>query len=209
MDSKVNRGQVALIERNIRLSTEAHLEYRKGPNACKSCKGPILPRAGEKLSVTKKKIFCSQSCAASHNNKGTRRGPQPGYRLKPKRDYICHECKSPIKGHGKKFCSRGCSTAKASRLALARTKGGIFGGGRSWQAGRSCIQDHARKAFFTLNPEACCARCGYSKHVEVCHIKAVSEFEETATLGEINAISNLVGLCPNHHWEFDHGFLTI
>jgi predicted restriction endonuclease len=21
----------------------------------------------------------------------------------------------------------------------------------------------------------------------------------------VNSLDNLVGLCPNHHWEFDHG----
>jgi len=35
--------------------------------------------------------------------------------------------------------------------------------------------------------------------VEIAHIKAVSEFGDSATLKEINHIDNLVGLCPNHH----------
>jgi predicted restriction endonuclease len=25
----------------------------------------------------------------------------------------------------------------------------------------------------------------------------------------VNAESNLVPLCPNHHWEFDHGLIPI
>jgi hypothetical protein len=25
----------------------------------------------------------------------------------------------------------------------------------------------------------------------------------------VNSLDNLVGLCPNHHWEFDHGLLQL
>jgi predicted restriction endonuclease len=45
--------------------------------------------------------------------------------------------------------------------------------------------------------------------VEVAHIKAVSNFSEDSLISEINDISNLIGLCPNHHWEYDNGLLDI
>jgi hypothetical protein len=32
----------------------------------------------------------------------------------------------------------------------------------------------------------------------------VKDFPPEAKLTEINAIDNLVALCPTHHWEFDH-----
>jgi len=54
-----------------------------------------------------------------------------------------------------------------------------------------------------------CQVCGYSKHVEVCHIKPISDFDNTTLISEINHESNLYILCPNCHWEFDHGILTI
>jgi hypothetical protein len=41
----------------------------------------------------------------------------------------------------------------------------------------------------------------------VCHRRDVADFPDTATVREINALSNLVGLCPTHHWEFDNGCL--
>lgn len=41
------------------------------------------------------------------------------------------------------------------------------------------------------------------------HIKAVSEFSDDTLISEINDINNLVGLCPNHHWEYDHGLLNL
>ena len=54
-----------------------------------------------------------------------------------------------------------------------------------------------------------CSVCGYSTHVEACHIRPVSDFPQDATVGEINDRSNLMYLCPNHHWEFDHGMITV
>jgi 5-methylcytosine-specific restriction endonuclease McrA len=54
-----------------------------------------------------------------------------------------------------------------------------------------------------------CERCGYDKHVEICHIKAIKQFSEESTIKEINDRSNIIGLCPNCHWEFDHGLLKI
>jgi predicted RNA-binding Zn-ribbon protein involved in translation (DUF1610 family) len=53
-----------------------------------------------------------------------------------------------------------------------------------------------------------CQRCGYNKHIELCHIKPVSTFEDNATLEEINGEHNLYVLCPNCHWEFDAGLFS-
>lgn len=54
-----------------------------------------------------------------------------------------------------------------------------------------------------------CARCGYTLHVEISHIKPISSFPLTATLEEINAPANLVPFCPTHHWEFDNHIFTL
>ena len=54
-----------------------------------------------------------------------------------------------------------------------------------------------------------CIVCGYDKHFEVCHIQAINSFEDTALVSDINAIGNLAALCPNCHWELDHGLLVL
>lgn len=92
---------------------------------------------------------------------------------------------------------------------LDKTKREVFLESQSWQSARSKIQRIARKTYFEYNPAPKCVICGYDKHVEVAHIKAVSEFSDNSTLREINSISNLIGLCPNHHWEYDNGLLDI
>lgn len=54
-----------------------------------------------------------------------------------------------------------------------------------------------------------CAACGYSLHVDICHIRPVADFPDDATLREVNAPENLVALDKRCHWEFDNGYLTI
>ncbi len=49
-----------------------------------------------------------------------------------------------------------------------------------------------------------CEICGYDKHTELAHIKAVSEFSLDTPLKIVHSRENLRILCPNHHWEFDN-----
>ena len=92
---------------------------------------------------------------------------------------------------------------------LDKTKGELFSSRKNWQSARSAIRKLAEAAFKEANPLPKCAICGYHHHVEVAHIKAVSQFEDSATIREINSIDNLIGLCPNHHWEYDNGILEL
>ena len=67
------------------------------------------------------------------------------------------------------------------------------------------VRDHAKKITKTWNQA--CSRCGYDKHVQTCHLRKISDFPDSAILAEINDENNLKLLCPNCHWEFDHGLL--
>ena len=55
----------------------------------------------------------------------------------------------------------------------------------------------------------CCQSCGYDKHYEICHIKAISEFTSDTLIKDINSLNNLIALCPNCHWEFDNNQLSL
>ena len=70
------------------------------------------------------------------------------------------------------------------------------------------IRNYAKNWNPTLlnNP---CRMCGYSTHTELCHIKAIKDFNDNISLDEINHPTNLIVLCPNHHWEFDNGVISI
>ena len=69
------------------------------------------------------------------------------------------------------------------------------------------IRDHARKITSKRIQE--CHICKYNNHVETCHIKEIKSFSPETKVKKINNPSNLVLLCGNHHWELDHGFLSI
>lgn len=154
--------------------------YNSNPIHCLFC-GLKLELNGRKASQVKRNKFCNKSCAASFNN-----------RKVPKR-------KKQIKIKPQKVIK-----APYFIKAFIKTKGEVFESSASWQAGRSIIQKGARYVFFKLNPTPSCSVCGYSKHVEVCHILAVAAFPTSTPVYVINNIHNLVGLCPTHHWEFDN-----
>ncbi|MBD2724572.1 HNH endonuclease signature motif containing protein [Hymenobacter armeniacus] len=70
------------------------------------------------------------------------------------------------------------------------------------------IRSLARLAYRKSSRPKACAVCGYDTHYEVCHIKPINGFAPTDSVANVNALDNLVALCPNHHWEFDHGLLS-
>jgi hypothetical protein len=54
-----------------------------------------------------------------------------------------------------------------------------------------------------------CTVCRYSHHVELAHIRPVKDFDLNTRIGDVNDESNILTLCPTHHWEFDQGSLTL
>lgn len=54
-----------------------------------------------------------------------------------------------------------------------------------------------------------CQNCKYSKHVELAHITPISAYDKKTTIETVNCEANQLVLCPNCHWEFDYGLLTL
>lgn len=92
---------------------------------------------------------------------------------------------------------------------LSKTKGELLSDRCNYQSYRSAVRKYAEKVYKDSGKELKCAVCGYDKHVEIAHIKAVSDFDNNSTIAEINSINNLIALCPNHHWEYDNGILKL
>ena len=151
--------------------------------------------------------FCSRSCSASFNNK-----------LKPKRkpEGKCRTCGDSITS-GRTFCvecqkkHREECIAKKKALCVRNQK--TLGEAKN-TTGRpanlySGVRFNARAEMVAAKIPKVCAACGYSKHVQCCHKKAISSFPPETLIGVVNALSNLVWLCPNCHWEFDHGQLEL
>lgn len=200
-------------------------KYYLNPKLCLNC-GEIIPYESK---VNK---FCSHSCAAIKNNQGIVRN------LEGKTNSILNQVSDEnfIKyvslskswndlGYKLGYKSTLATNIKERILEKAKrleiiidfskeliknnNKGKIFELSKNWQTARTAIRKDACKVFEKSNKEYKCAICGYNKHVEIAHIKAVSEFSDSSTLEEINHIDNLVGLCPTHHWEYDAGLIDL
>ena len=200
-------------------------EYNKAPNLCKYCGNPIVAPYGKKLRETKIKKFCSQSCAAKFNNHQEGRA-----HLKPNiynfsddeilefyntsEDFLefsqklgyKSEAKRSRKSIAQKLLELGLDVEKIyQRFSISDcTKKELFSRYQQWQTARSAIQKDARCTYGNSEKPKQCIVCGYNKHYEVAHIKAVSYFTDDALISEINDIDNLIALCPNHHWEYDN-----
>lgn len=69
------------------------------------------------------------------------------------------------------------------------------------------VRAWARRVMERHGPIKVCSMCDFDIVVEVCHIKPIKDFPETALMSEVNSLDNLVYLCPNHHAMYDKGLI--
>ncbi len=138
--------------------------------------------------------FCSRSCAASYNNQK--------YPKRTKKQKFCKLCGLLIIGRRTTCdaCNPFCVDWSSFTLGDIRTRALYQHSARVRQLARTIYRQSNKPKQFAI--------CAYDKHYEVCHIKPIKDFSDNTLISQINDIDNLVALCPNHHWEFDNGFLT-
>jgi hypothetical protein len=144
------------------------------------------------------KKYCSRRCAATVNNRAK---PKRVKKERPK----CRECDNRVDHHGVKYCREcinnrrhyaGAGPVDEQTIEFASRRGG---------ANRyDSIRAHARGVYKDLLAKPNCEKCGYNKHVELCHIKAIATFSKETLVAEVNKRDNIMFLCPNCHWEHDH-----
>jgi hypothetical protein len=156
------------------------------------------------LSGKYQKKFCGKSCAASFNNKAN-----------PKRKSHKQKCKTLecsemlIISKGRSYCST-CIKADKHLRGKSRNISTIEEMvKRSGSNGYDQIRTHAHWLYRDEKKISKCENCKYAKHVELCHIRPISSFPKETKLEVVNAKDNVLFLCPNCHWELDHGFLTL
>lgn len=141
--------------------------------------------------------FCSRSCAAIYTNRA---------KPKRKRKTLClvDGCNLLTKSYRHTRCEAHWLEYKDNKwinktLGEYRSKHSVKGKHPSW------INVHVRmfaRSWFKEKPN--CEHCGYTKHVEIAHIRAVTDFKDDELMKDVNARSNIKFLCPNCHWEFDN-----
>lgn len=142
---------------------------------------------------TKNPKFCSKSCSAKVTNKE--------YIRRKMKDRFCKKCGCHLSYDKIRTVCDACLVPldmtieeavydkhhKSSAFALIRTRARALAKAR----------------------QQVCINCGYDKHVEVCHIKPISSYPLDTLVSVVNSEDNLILLCPNCHWEYDKGSLTL
>jgi hypothetical protein len=129
-----------------------------------------------------------------------------------KKSYFCKICKATV-GFGYHTRKRFCDTCRPKHSHSHRdwsqvTLHDIFSRLPKFQA-NARIRALSRVNFRRSKHPRKCQNCGYSKFFEVCHIKPIADFDRSTPLTVVNHIDNLASLCPNCHWELDHGLLEL
>lgn len=178
-------------------------KYLANPKHCNYCKRAITIPNGKKPGTARRKKFCNHKCAGKATQLLLK------HKTEEQKEKYCLFCQN--RTTNPKFCSRKCAAkcSKKSRLIGQKTKDAVFTSNREYHSSRGGITRDAARTYKELGKTNICNVCSYNKHVEICHIKPVSKFPGTALVKEINDINNLIALCPNCHWEFDHGLLNL
>lgn len=150
-------------------------------NLCLNCN--LLPA---------KNKFCSRSCSASYNNS-----------IIPRRkpEHKCIVCGKPTPAT-KRICSKDCRDEKYNlHTTIGELKSKSV---RDAQVYNTLRQRSRRIALQTMVMECQEEACNWTEHVEVCHIKALCDLDDSTTVAQATGHWNFILLCPNHHWKFDH-----
>lgn len=190
-------------------SRECRVDAQRRPKVtvhCHRCEKPIQKSIGRMEDHNKNgldKHYCSRRCATITNNTAQARNPA--------KERICYRCDKPFKaerGHPSRKACPEChrhreylgllTIAEVEQIGELHEKKDRYGRIRS-----HCRLIHAKLA------DKPCAKCGYDKHVEICHIRAISDWPKDTLIKIVNAESNVIQLCRNHHWEQENGLLKV
>lgn len=167
---------------------------------CITCQGELKRRDQKK--------FCSRSCAAKHNNKVTPK------RKKAMRSQQCRGCLVVIYPNQNSTLNAFCDECREQKK---HHRNGIDRGERTIEEvvirkgtnKYDQIREHAYRIYKNERANPLCERCNYTRHIEICHIQSVPSFPLNTKLKVVNARENILFLCPNCHWEFDHEMLSL
>lgn len=147
---------------------------------------------------TRNPKFCSSRCSATYHNQKQKR--------------LCKSCQRTISigWTNRRYCddcrftNRHPNYRDWSKITYKDFKSKL----PLFQA-HARIRELARRAYKRAGKPQHCIRCPYRNHFEVCHIKPINAFTNDTSIAIINHPDNLIGLCPNCHWDLDHGLIGV
>ncbi len=170
---------------------------------CANCNKKVTRFPSDIKKAKSDNIFCSKSCAATFNNKKTK--IKHGQNII--KEYSCSQCDAIFKSDETNINKHiTCSTAcwQEAEMKTKFIKDSLREGTNRY----NLLRQNARSYSKYIYPRHCML-CHYDKHIEVCHIKDLKDFDINLTAYEVNNKYNLIHLCPNCHWEFDHNLIDI
>ena len=180
------------------------------PVKCNNCNLEFLKLNSEIKRSKTGKHYCSRSCSASTNNLFVQKnkpiiymcvncGKEYNRNKKNRSNKICLDCKES-KGN---FPTLITDTIKNQTIKEYCVSNEVH---PSWRFARIRGLNRSWNKELTQYP---CQVCGYNTHVELAHIKPLHSFSDETLLMDVNSSDNILVLCPNHHWEFDNGKLSL
>ena len=177
--------------------------------SCAECGKVKIIKVSEYNKSESKRFFCDSSCAAKYNNKK--------YPKRHKNELHKDECPQcgrfkSLRSHLCQFCSQKAQS-RIQNSELGEYIG--YGEQRLQYITTKCqsIRKHAKKVLNNdKEREKVCAYCKnheFDDILEVHHLKPISSFNEHTRIKDINDISNLVWLCPNHHAMLEKGLIRL
>lgn len=134
-----------------------------------------------------KKKFCTQSCAASFNNKSRKKA-------EAKKCINCEKILS--RRHSQKYCSNKCQQSFLSRLKFEQWKAGIEKG---WSGQTRQLSNFVRR-YMLEKYNFACVKCGWNKRHPADNLPLV-EINHIDGNAENCKEDNLEVICPNCHAE--------
>lgn len=161
--------------------------YNKNPRLCKHCQKPISYKL---IQGVPKRVFCSQSCAATYHNKKRQKAQIP---------IPCVNCQTPLTCTGwrakgtDRFCGRICQTTYYYKEFISLWLSGKVDGGRKG----GYVSNHVRRYLLDQCGNKC-AQCGWNKvNSFTGNIPLEVEHKDGDCLN--NRPDNLTILCPSCH----------
>lgn len=199
-----------LLLRHSKTNTSTHIYCSKICNFSQRCrKGKIIKckTCGKEhykppFQIKKKpNYFCSRSCSSIYR-----------WRNHIKNELKCKCCNKILTNKNRYLFCNSCFILNRRDKIINMTlkefqnEESVKGKHPSW------INTNVRNLCRSLNSNLAnnsCQSCGYSKHIEFAHIKAISRFDLDTPIKVVNSSNNILILCPNCHWEFDNGLLKL
>lgn len=181
---------------------KAYLESLRVTTECATCHTP-LNKTKSAMEASKSGLtFCSSSCSIVHWNSDEnikRRRPEGK----------CFKCSAIIRKNRKycKNCGHGYGPGKSivGSMTIQDLCDKYY---NSPYLKSAAIRSHSRRFYAQSSLPKKCIVCGYDKFYEVSHFIPIKAFSASTKIDVVNALSNLVALCPNCHWELDHNMIN-